>query len=395
MQTEAKAKKPRSSNLELLRILCMLFIIGDHFTGQSGVVEVTDMVESLFYCSTTSMSRVSCTVFIIISAWFSVGRPFKFRRIVHVWLTAFLLAVPITLYCMSIGIAGKDHLFTALLPVLGNSLWFVSCYIIITMFSPLFNYLLEKAPKRLVEYFLAVAFLLVVIYPTLLAQPGLFPQEIYILSCVYIFTGYVRKYVEVLPSLKKSCYTFMGLWLFITLARATSAYYHDLNPHIMDIVMRYGEFYRAQLCTLPNLVMAYTMFFIFLQIKMKTYAWINVPATATLGIYCYHQVPAWYDYYWKHVFASEYFTAHLHGWERMAYTLCSILLVYLIGFLLENIRSRISAFLIEDREFCKTLCLRIDDYVNGTQTAPLMNTRSIGKILFFCALYITIAKKLC
>ena len=30
------AKTPRTSNLELLRILCMLFIIGDHLTGQGG-----------------------------------------------------------------------------------------------------------------------------------------------------------------------------------------------------------------------------------------------------------------------------------------------------------------------------------------------------------------------
>ena len=30
-------KKIRNSNLELLRILCILFIIGDHITGQSGI----------------------------------------------------------------------------------------------------------------------------------------------------------------------------------------------------------------------------------------------------------------------------------------------------------------------------------------------------------------------
>ena len=29
-------KTARSSNLELLRILCMLLIIGDHLTGQGG-----------------------------------------------------------------------------------------------------------------------------------------------------------------------------------------------------------------------------------------------------------------------------------------------------------------------------------------------------------------------
>ena len=32
-------KTTRSSNLELLRILCMLLIIGDHLTGQSGIAD--------------------------------------------------------------------------------------------------------------------------------------------------------------------------------------------------------------------------------------------------------------------------------------------------------------------------------------------------------------------
>lgn len=396
MQAETKAKKkPRSSNLELLRILCILFIISDHFVGQSGVLETTGMAESFFYAALSSMSRVSCSIFIIISAWFSVGRPFKSGRIVHVWLTAFMLAVPITLYCMSIGIANHDRLFQAMMPVQGSPLWFVSCYIIITLFSPLFNYALAEMPRRLVEYFLAAVFLLLVLYPTLLARPGVLSQEVYVLSCVYIFTGYIRRYAGSLPSRRKCFYIFMGVWLLITLSRAVSWCYYSASPHMMDILVKYGEFYRTQMQTIPNLVMAYAFFFLFLQLKMKTYAWINVPAAATLGIYCYHQVPAWYEYYWKHVLGSEYYAAQLHGLGRMAYTLCAILLVYLVGLLLETIRRRLAAVLVEDRDFCKAFCQRIDDYVNGTSGAPLLKADFAKKMFFFCALYIIAADKIC
>lgn len=38
----------RQSNLELLRILCIIFIIGDHFVGQSGVIETSNLVLSFF-----------------------------------------------------------------------------------------------------------------------------------------------------------------------------------------------------------------------------------------------------------------------------------------------------------------------------------------------------------
>lgn len=90
----------RQSNLELLRILCIIFIIGDHFVGQSGVIETSNLVLSFFYCAVTSLSRVACSVFIIISAWFSTEKPFRIKRVIHTWLTVIMYTVPITLYCM-------------------------------------------------------------------------------------------------------------------------------------------------------------------------------------------------------------------------------------------------------------------------------------------------------
>ena len=39
-------KAPRASNLELLRILCMLLIIGDHLTGQGGIADYSTLPSS-------------------------------------------------------------------------------------------------------------------------------------------------------------------------------------------------------------------------------------------------------------------------------------------------------------------------------------------------------------
>ena len=44
------AKTPRTSNLELLRILCMLFIIGDHLTGQGGIADYSRLGSSFAFC---------------------------------------------------------------------------------------------------------------------------------------------------------------------------------------------------------------------------------------------------------------------------------------------------------------------------------------------------------
>ena len=52
------AKTPRTSNLELLRILCMLFIIGDHLTGQGGIADYSTLGSSFAFC------LIGCAVFL-------------------------------------------------------------------------------------------------------------------------------------------------------------------------------------------------------------------------------------------------------------------------------------------------------------------------------------------
>ena len=52
-------KTTRSSNLELLRILCMLLIIGDHLTGQSGIADYTTLPSSFAFCLIGCGSRIA------------------------------------------------------------------------------------------------------------------------------------------------------------------------------------------------------------------------------------------------------------------------------------------------------------------------------------------------
>ena len=59
-------KTTRSSNLELLRILCMLLIIGDHLTGQSGIADYTTLPSSFAFCLIGCGSRIACSVFVLI-----------------------------------------------------------------------------------------------------------------------------------------------------------------------------------------------------------------------------------------------------------------------------------------------------------------------------------------
>ena len=360
---DMKVKKIRESNLEILRILCIIFIIGDHFVGQSGVIETSNLVLSFFYCAVTSLSRVACSVFIIISAWFSTEKPFRIKRVIHTWLTVIMYTVPITLYCMYWGGASKENLFYAFLPIEGSPLWFAGYYMVLVLLSPVLNWLINEAPKQIVEWLLLVLFCLMVIFSTATANLGFFAHDIWPLLFLYLTTGYIKKYKPV-PESKKCLLIFGSLWFFLTFLRAYVMGKSGSNLSIYAMIRDYCEIYRARLQTLPNLLMAYSIFFYFYAIKVAPSRIINTLAGTTLGIYCFHQVPVWYSYLWTNIFQSTKYVEELHGYKRAIYTLIVIFLVWGIGTALELIRSRISKILIEDRKYYDNFCNAIDKLVN-------------------------------
>lgn len=388
---ENQMKKERNSNLELLRIFCILFIIGDHFTGQSGIAEGSRTLIRAFYCSTTSLSRVACSVFIIISAWFCVDKAFRFRKIVHVWLTVIMYTVPIMLYLLYVGEISRANLITALFPVEESPLWFAGYYIILLLLTPMLNLLLAKAPKHLIEYFIGLFFLLLVLYPTLTARLGFFYHDIWIMIFLYLLTGYIKKYRENIPSSDKCFALFLTLWATLTLLRSLSQGY---SSRLMGLVGSYLETYRARLQTLPNLAMAYSLFFGFYGLKIKRSKVINTLASTTLGVYVYHQVPYWYTYMWQHIYHSDRYAQILHGGRRMLYTLCCIIMVWLIGVVLELVRDKIAAVLIENRQYCIRFCDRIDTMINNPDGDTLFDLRLFIGIVLAVGIYMILANTL-
>ena len=99
----AAVQKPgRESGLELLRILCMLFIIADHYAGQSGAAVYDTLPRALFFSALGAGSRLGCDIFVVLGAWFLCRQPFRTRRALGLWLSLWLYTVPLTLLCWSI-----------------------------------------------------------------------------------------------------------------------------------------------------------------------------------------------------------------------------------------------------------------------------------------------------
>lgn len=364
MNDKTAGRMNRSSNLELLRIFCIIAIIADHFTSQSGVVSFATLQESFFYSTIVSLSRVSCSVFVIISAWFLVDKPFRIRRIFHTWFTVIMYSVPITLaarFVFHISVS-KEAFRQAFFPVEESPLWFAGYYIVLVAMSPLLNILIRQVSKISMEIALYVPFVFIVLYSTIACWTGgVFTSDLWVMIFLYLLTGYLKKY-SVSFGRRKCLISFLIVETLVCSIKALTSFYAGLNLPLFDILKKYMVFYRGYFQTLPNLIIAYSLFFLFKDLKIRNSKLINMLASASLGVYCLHQVPVFYKYSWSHIFLAEKYSGR--GVKTQIYTILVIFIIWLVGTLIELIRNQISNVLIESRHWYGNLCCTIDQFVN-------------------------------
>ena len=190
-------KTARSSNLELLRILCMLLIIGDHITGQGGIADYSTLPSSFAFCLIGCGSRIACSVFILIGGWFLCEQPYKTRRPLSLWLSLWLYTVPVTLLCK---LTGMDVSFGALrwaaFPASTRQLWFISDYLLLLLCVPLLNRVLRGLSRPAHRGSLAVLAVPLLIYPTVFGGDGVVSDTAWMFLYEYLLVAYLRRYPD-------------------------------------------------------------------------------------------------------------------------------------------------------------------------------------------------------
>lgn len=305
------AKTPRASNLELLRILCMLLIIGDHLTGQGGIADYGTLSSSFAFCLIGCGSRIACSIFVLIGSWFLCQQPFAARRPLSLWLSLWLYTVPVTLLCAVAGLpVSFGTLRWAVFPASTRQLWFISDYLALLVCAPLLARILYKLPREAHSGLLLVLAVPLILYPTLFAEDGIVGDTAWMFLYEYLLAAYLHRYPDnrLNRLLNKRLWAVLlgvGLPLLNTAARAWLEWQGQTDGK----AFQYIAYYRTGLGALPNLVAALAIFSLFRSLDLGSRRWINGVAGTTLGVYILHQVPAFRDFLWNGVFQAQ---AH-HG----------------------------------------------------------------------------------
>ena len=164
---------------------------------------------------------------------------------------------------------------------------------------------------------------------------------------VYILAGYIKK--NIFDGMKIG-FIWICLGSGIYLLLALLKYYLPQDSVIMSYASRLVMQYLADFKSLPNLFIALCIFLWVLKHSMGSVKIINFLAANTMGVYCIHQTPCFYDYLWKDIFKCEKY------WNTdyaVIYTLCVSLIVFILATAIDKLRvMSVEKEFLRSRFFC-------------------------------------------
>ena len=213
-----EAKKQRSSNLELYRILCMMMIVAHHYVINSGLTSEggplkEDFISgnSIFLTLFGAWGKTGINCFLMITGYFMCTSKITLTKFIKLMGQIYLykwLLYPILL------IAGYEtlsvvRLIKLIMPIWGVNRNFTGCFIVFWLTIPFLNILVQNMNKRQNELLLI---LLLVIYSLLGSIPSFNVTFNYVIwfGIIYFIASYIRMYPQ--PIFEKS-----NFWGWMTL----------------------------------------------------------------------------------------------------------------------------------------------------------------------------------
>ncbi len=199
-------KQKRQLNLELLRILCIFFIIAGHVGERSGI-------ELFSSFSTVAPHAVNC--FVMISGYFLITSTFKAERVLRTIIETIFYTFTITLILYLIGKASIEDLVKSIIPFAPTKFayWFVNKYLAVLLLSPFICKLCTTISKKQYQILLVTMLLINSTFFAIFPFGQLFGNGFSLLWMITVFItgGYLRLY-----SLKMKHYGWVTLALLAT-----------------------------------------------------------------------------------------------------------------------------------------------------------------------------------
>ncbi|MBQ7641317.1 MAG: acyltransferase family protein [Acholeplasmatales bacterium] len=356
MNVALRASNNRKSNIELLRIIAIIFIIAHHLAVHGFHLLHPDIYNNLDNGSKVFIEllmpggAIGVSIFFIICGYFKINKDkISLKKVlleaIFYGLLIVLLFVILKLcnveYPKEPAISNAKQLLTAIFnPVTSNAWWFLTSYIFLILLSPVINIVFSKVDlKGYIILFLMIYLLIFTI--DLIMESKYFSITRGILF--YLIGGFIFRFFNTSNKLiiKRiiSIILFITSWVFISYLS-----YNFYNKSIVFDSKNIEILYRDLMNYLENgilVVIAATSIFIFFISFNFNNKIINLLAKTTFGIYLLHDNYIIRNILWNLLITNN----NINIMPLIVYSFISIISIFVICMIIDLIR----ILLVEDK----------------------------------------------
>ena len=338
----------RNSNIELLRIVCMLMVVVLHFNNNGANTGIVNMPEELtsrltwgFLVESLCLVAVNC--FVLISGYFAIK--LKVRSLLKFYLQCFLIGLFTYLFYLGLtaGFATwqcTDGVFTAkilaerLMAFTHNGWWFVVSYVGLMLLSPLLNSAVDNMPKRRLLHSL-ILFSIVILYLGWYQKVEVTNYGNSLISFIWIYL--IGRYIGMHVSLDW-IRQYRWIWLSGYIIAALGLFGLIMMRYHYSIEMHYPLDYNNPFVVISAVMLL--LFFLSITFQSKAINWI---ASSVFSAYLI-QESCFLGHKWIYPNMREAFAAVPDGWRilvllgvSMAFLLFSVLIDKLLSIVVNSI----------------------------------------------------------
>ncbi len=301
--SETVEKKPRSSNFELLRIVCMFLIVAHHYSVHSYFSFENTLSFNRILVQILSLGgKLGVNVFVLISGYFLCEqKQFRWKSILKfvIQVTVFSVVLNGVFWFIKKDIPSIQTLIKVCLPLFYDGWWFARTYFVLILLSPILNHFMNGINQNTFRKSILFCLLLWSIIPTL-TTAGMESGNLLWFILLYFIAAYIRKFQSRAFSSQKAQCSILFLSTFCLV----------LSVLVLDILgLKFPVFaenatYLARIQSIVLVLQSISLFCVFKNWNIGKINFINVTASAMFGVYLIHDNYYVRIYFWKDILKS-------------------------------------------------------------------------------------------
>ncbi len=187
-------------NMDLFRIVIMLFVIGHHYLGREPLSSDSSIFDVTTYHLLRHVFIICVNGFILMSGYFISKSQFKISKAINLllWLSIYSVSLYTIFSMLGYGTPFTTGMFIkSFFPLFFGGWWFMFPYFALFVLSPFLNRLIEILSKQQYIIFLLILFSIEVIWSSLFKSSAIDKEagySLYNFIFLYFVGAHFRKY---------------------------------------------------------------------------------------------------------------------------------------------------------------------------------------------------------